>query len=89
MATQPSRSAELRQEVATLVLAAIGAAEISKSKLADLTGIPYSSLNRKLIGRAEFSFEELFLIADATGRMPSDFTPRAFAATQYVTERVA
>ncbi|MAM53389.1 helix-turn-helix domain-containing protein [Microbacterium sp. UBA3394] len=79
MATQASRTADIGREVATLVLAAIGDAGLSKSKVADLSGIPYSTLNRKLMGRGEFSFEELYLLAEATGRRPSDFTPSAFA----------
>lgn len=80
MATQDSRMADIRTEVTTRVLAAMGSAELSKLKLAETTGIPYSTLNRKLMGRSEFSFEELFLIAEATHRRPSDFVPRAFAA---------
>lgn len=69
---------ELSREVGTLVLAAMGQAELSKSRVAELTGIPYSTLGRKLIGAADFSFDELYRIAVATGRRPSDFVPRAF-----------
>lgn len=64
--------------------AAIVDANLSKTSVADKTGIPYSTLSRKLKGRGDFSFEELFAIARATGVPASTFTPSAFAA-----ERVA
>jgi transcriptional regulator with XRE-family HTH domain len=80
MATQTGRTAEIGREVAILVLAAMGEAEMSKSRLAEATGIPYSTLNRKLMGRSEFTFEELFMIAQATDTRPSAFVPSAFEA---------
>ena len=51
----------------------------SKMSLSDETGIPYSTLNRKLQANAEFTFSELLLIAEALGVRPSQFTPPEFA----------
>ena len=69
---------ELRTEVALLVNAAKGEAEMTRTNLADATGIPYTTLGRKLNGHADFTFDELYRLAIALGKRPSDFTPRTF-----------
>jgi lambda repressor-like predicted transcriptional regulator len=63
---------------AKAVQGAIADAGRSKTSLSDETGIPYPTLNRKVAGKTEFSFSELFLIADALGVSPSMFTPPQF-----------
>jgi lambda repressor-like predicted transcriptional regulator len=65
-------------ETAEAVRAAIRDSGRSKQSISDETGIPYSTLNRKVQGKTEFSFSELFLIAQAVGVHPSTFTPPAF-----------
>jgi transcriptional regulator with XRE-family HTH domain len=72
---------EITREVAGLVSMAILQSEVSKSRIADLTGIPYSTLNRKLKGSsADFTFPELFAIARVVGVQPSAFIPSPFRA---------
>lgn len=69
---------EISREVADRVIASMKDAGLSKSKLAELTGIPYSTLGRKLVGRTEFTFGELFSIAEVVGERPSAFVPSVF-----------
>lgn len=69
----------LRTEVAGKVLIALTAAERSKKWLSLKTGIPYSTLDRKLRAQVEFNFGELAEIALALDVAPSTFTPSAFA----------
>lgn len=64
---------------ARLVQVAIGDSGRSKRSVSDETGIPYPTLNRKLKAQTEFSFSELFLLAEALGVPPWTFTPGAFA----------
>ncbi len=69
---------EIRSEVVLLVNAAKGEAEMTRTALAEATGIPYSTLGRKLNGDADFTFEELYRCAIALGKLPSAFTPHTF-----------
>lgn len=62
-----------------MVLAALKNADRTKVWLSDRTGIPYPTLNRKIAGKSEFHFSELFLVAEALGVSPASFTPDAFA----------
>ncbi len=50
---------------------AILSAGLSKRALSERTGIPYTSLNRKLAGHTDLTLQELFLIAEATGVSPT------------------
>lgn len=50
----------------------------TKQWVSDQTGIPYPTLNRKLAGKTEFKFSELFDIAQLLGVRPSEFTPPVF-----------
>jgi plasmid maintenance system antidote protein VapI len=43
----------------------------SRSYLADVTGIPRTTLNRKLAGRSDFTIPELTDLGDALGVKPS------------------
>ncbi|MDI6024501.1 helix-turn-helix transcriptional regulator [Leucobacter sp. UT-8R-CII-1-4] len=75
---------------AKLVQAAIEDAGRSKRSLSDETGIPYPTLNRKLKAQTEFSFTELFAIAEALGVPPWKFTPTLFSKpAQLVHEKTA
>ena len=51
----------------------------TKLWLSEDTGIPYSTLNRKLAGKGDFTFSELLLIAESLGVSPATFTPPEFA----------
>ena len=72
-------TAGIRSEVAGKVLVALAAADRSKKWLSIKTGIPYSTLDRKLRAQAEFNFADLAEIAQALEVKPSDFTPTVFA----------
>lgn len=69
---------ELNQEVARLVLAAMGKAEMSRAALAMASGIPLTTLRRKLDAIVAFNFEELYRVAGALSTKPSEFTPTSF-----------
>ncbi len=43
------------------------------ARVADETGIPRSTLNRKLRNRTEFNVSDLYLLGDVTGANPEDF----------------
>lgn len=69
---------ELNQEVARLVLAEMGRAEMSRASLSVASGIPLTTLRRKLDALVGFNFEELYRVAGALSTKPSAFTPRSF-----------
>ncbi|WP_119698641.1 helix-turn-helix domain-containing protein [Microbacterium halotolerans] len=60
---------------ASAVEAAIERSGRSRRAISNETGIPYATLNRKLAGRSEFTFSELFLISEVLGVRPSRFVP--------------
>lgn len=45
----------------------------TKRSIAEETGIPYPTLNRKLSGKTDFTLSELFLLAEAMQVPPSRF----------------
>lgn len=59
--------------VADRVAKAIVLSGKSTARVADESGIPRSTLNRKLRGRTEFNVSDLYLIGDATACDPEDF----------------
>ncbi|MGC0144424.1 helix-turn-helix domain-containing protein [Pseudactinotalea sp. Z1732] len=65
-------------EVARNVSQAIVTQGQTKQRIAEVTGIPYSTLSRKLLGRSEFTFTEIALVADALGVSPASLIPDAF-----------
>ncbi|UOR02008.1 helix-turn-helix transcriptional regulator [Leucobacter allii] len=69
---------KIDHEVAELVLAAMGDAEVSRNVLSRKSGIPLTTLRRKLDGHVSFNFEELYRVAGVLETTPSRFTPRAF-----------
>ena len=50
----------------------------SKLAVAEKAGIPYATLNRKLKGVGDFSWRELFAIAEVLQLSPTQFTPPIF-----------
>lgn len=68
----------IRTEVASAVAFELSKADRTKRWLSDRTGIPYSTLDRKLKGHVDFTFTELWSIAEVLGVEPSVLTPRAF-----------
>ena len=72
-----SESAEAVAWTARTITDAIDKSTLTKLSISDQTGIPYSTLNRKLAGKSDFTFAELILLADAIGVSPADFTPPA------------
>lgn len=68
----------LSESTALAVKEAIGDSGRSKKSISDETGIPYPTLNRKLAGKSEFSFRELFLLSEALGVAPWTLTPEEF-----------
>lgn len=57
------------------VAAALVTAGKSKSWVAERTGIPYSTLGRKIIGGTEFTISELLTIAEVLGVSPASLLP--------------
>lgn len=60
------------------MLAEMGKAEMSRASLAVASGIPLTTLRRKLDALVGFNFEELYRVAGALSTKPSTFTPHAF-----------
>lgn len=69
---------EIDREVADLVLKAMGDAEVSRAALALESGIPLTTLRRKLDAINSFSFEELYRVSGVLSVMPSSLTPERF-----------
>lgn len=71
-------SNRIAESTAEMVRQAVGESGRTKRSISDETGIPYPSLNRKLAGKTEFTFRELFLLADALAVAPWTLTPPEF-----------
>lgn len=69
---------EVAEQCAAAVQSAISASGKTKLSISEHTGIPYATLNRKLAGKSEFTFAELFLLAEDLGVNPATFTPSPF-----------
>ncbi len=63
--------------LAATVTAAIKADGKSQRQVAELTGIPLVTLNRKLTGRVPLNSLELAMIAEVLDTTPTDLTLRA------------
>ncbi|WP_313278949.1 helix-turn-helix domain-containing protein [Timonella senegalensis] len=70
----------LNEWIAQQVLNALDNEKRSKRWLSDITGIPYSTLNRKMSAHVEFRFSELLAIAEALHLSPEKFLPQGFTA---------
>ncbi len=73
---------DTRREVASAVAFVLTEADRTKRWLSERTGIPYSTLSRKMKAQVDFTFTELFAIAEALGVAPSQLTPSAFVPTR-------
>lgn len=71
------------------VVKAIALSGKSTSRVADESGIPRSTLHRKLRGRAEFNVSDLYLIGEVTSCDPEDFFRAARDTTVQHTDRRA
>ncbi|AOT24621.1 Hypothetical protein PFR_JS22-PH_7 [Propionibacterium freudenreichii] len=58
-----------------MISAAIERSDTSRAEVATLTGIPLTTLRRKLMGRSPVNIEDIFLIAGALGIPPVSITP--------------
>lgn len=73
---------DIRTAVAAMVLLELNKADRTKRWLSDRAGIAYSTLDRKLRAHVDFTFTELFLIAEALGIEAWRLTPEAFTPMQ-------
>ena len=82
MAWQDSHMAsqDINLEAADMISAAIERSGTSRLEIATLTGIPLTTLRRKLMGRSPINLEDIFLIADALGIPPVSITPNVLTS---------
>jgi len=73
-----NRAAEWTAEAIKSALETTG---VKKTHIAEVTGIPYSTLNRKLAGKADFTLGDILAIAEALGVSPATLTPPAMRST--------
>lgn len=69
---------DITESVAEKVAAAITRSGSSKHAVADATGIPMTTFNRKINGHTPFNVEELALVARALNESPASFFPPEF-----------
>ena len=74
----PHMATDIRKTVAAAVAFELGRADRTKRWLSDRSGIPYSTLDRKLKAHVDFTFTELAAIAEALSIAPSRLTPPVF-----------
>lgn len=67
----------LQKEVCSRFLEVLRARNRTKLSVSEATGIPYSTLNRKLKGRGEFTLSELVVLADELRVHPSALLPES------------
>lgn len=72
----------LAEQTAEEVRKAVALSGRTGQSISDETGIPYSTWNRKVKGRTEFSLAELYLIAEALGVTPYELIPSSFKLEQ-------
>lgn len=65
-------------ETHELISEAIKSAERSQAWVANKTGIPVTSLRRKLRGLSEFQVTEVALIAEVLNMQPFELLPKSF-----------
>ena len=66
----------IRQEIVGLIGSEMERSDLTMHELAARSEIPLPILANKLVGAEDFSFEELFAIADALQVAPSALVPR-------------
>lgn len=77
-------AATITQDLADKVAAEMTRKRVSQTALADKSGIPYSTLNRKLSGIGTFNLVEVWRIAQALEVPPVDLLPASFTTERTV-----
>lgn len=67
-------------EAANLIAAALGRAERTKSWLSERTGIPRTTLTRKLTGKTDITIADIYAIAMALDVEPAALAPASLRA---------
>jgi predicted transcriptional regulator len=67
----------IAEETARCIAAQITRVGMSKRQVSERSGIPYTTLNRKLWGHGDFTVHELALISGALKIAPSELLPEA------------
>lgn len=78
VASPPDSADTCLREITARVRQAIRASGRTKRWVSEESGIPYATLNRKLAGKTDFTFRELFALADVLKVSPADLLPSAF-----------
>lgn len=73
-------AATLTQELADKIAAVMTRKRISQTLLAERSGIPYSTLNRKVAGVGTFNLVEVYRIAQALDVDPASLIPESFGS---------
>lgn len=76
--------ATLTQDLADKIAAEMTRKGMSQTRLAAQSGIPYSTLNRKLGGFGSFNMIEVYRIAKALGVEPVSLLPASFVGGRAV-----
>lgn len=66
------RMGTINASLGAVVRAAIRDAELNQRAISSLTGIPYTTLRRKLDGLSSFTVDELMLIGSPLNVLPSE-----------------
>lgn len=77
-------AATLSQELADKIAAEMTRKRVSQTLLAETSGIPYSTLNRKLGGVGTFNMIEVYRIAQALDVSPVALLPSSFTGERAV-----
>lgn len=75
-------TATIAERTAQAVSQVMVNAGFSRLKLAEATGIPYTTLKRKLLGVTPFDVREVYLIARALSVPAADLLPDEFHAAR-------
>jgi transcriptional regulator with XRE-family HTH domain len=77
-------AATITQDLADKIAAEMTRKRVSQTLLAERSGIPYSTLNRKLGGYSTFNMVEVFRIAQALEVAPVAILPASFTGEKSV-----
>ena len=76
MATEASW---IQKELIGLIGSAMEGSQLTARELAERSGIPFTTIARKLVGGGDFSFAEIYEIAQVLQLPPSHLVPRGSA----------
>lgn len=77
-----AKTSDVTERVAATVTTEMDRVGASINGLADATGIPFSTLRRKLAGHGDFTLGDLLAIAETLGVTPADLLPEPFRAAR-------